>query len=53
MVKPNVPPTADFTTTCDYLACDFDASTSTDTDGTVDDYAWDFGDGQTGTGARH
>ena len=51
VVKPNVPPTADFTTTCDYLACHFDASTSADTDGTVDDYAWDFGDGQTGTGS--
>ena len=51
VVKPNVPPTAAFATTCDFLDCDFDATTSSDTDGTVDDYAWDFGDGQTGTGA--
>jgi PKD repeat protein len=51
VVKPNVPPTAAFTTSCDYLDCDFDATTSTDSDGTIDEYAWDFGDGQTGTGS--
>ena len=51
VVKPNVPPTAAFTTTCDFLDCDFDATTSSDSDGTVDDYAWDFGDGETGTGS--
>ena len=51
VVKPNVPPVAAFTTTCDYLDCDFDATTSTDSDGTVDVYEWDFGDGETGTGA--
>jgi PKD repeat protein len=51
VVKPNVPPTAAFTTTCAYLDCDFDASASTDSDGTVDEYAWDFGDGETGTGS--
>ena len=51
VVKPNVPPTAAFTMTCDFLDCDFDATTSTDSDGTVDGYAWDFGDGATDTGA--
>jgi len=51
VVKPNVPPTAAFTTTCDFLDCNLDASTSTDSDGTVDAYAWDFGDGATDTGA--
>ena len=51
VVKPNVPPTAAFTTTCDYQDCDFDATASTDSDGTVDSYAWDFGDGATGTGS--
>ena len=51
VVKPNVPPTAAFTTTCEYLDCDFDATDSVDSDGTVDGYEWDFGDGQTGTGA--
>jgi PKD repeat protein len=51
VVKPNVPPTADFDSTCDFLDCTFDATTSTDSDGTIDDYAWDFGDGGTGTGS--
>jgi PKD repeat protein len=51
VVKPNVPPTAAFTTTCSFLDCDFDAGASSDSDGTVDGYAWDFGDGETGTGS--
>ena len=51
VVKPNVPPTADLTVSCEYRACTFDATASTDPDGTIDDYAWDFGDGQTGTGS--
>ena len=49
--KPNEPPTARFGTTCDFLTCDFDATASTDSDGTVADYTWDFGDGGTGTGS--
>jgi PKD repeat protein len=51
VVKPNVPPTASFSTHCDYLACSFDATASSDVDGTITDYAWDFGDGQTGAGS--
>jgi len=50
VVKPNSPPTAAFTVDCDYLDCDFDATDTTDGDGTVEAYAWDFGDGKTGTG---
>ncbi|MFD0685144.1 LamG-like jellyroll fold domain-containing protein [Actinomadura fibrosa] len=50
-VQPNQPPVAAFTSSCDQLACAFDGSGSTD-DGTVAAYAWDFGDGQTGTGAK-
>ncbi|CAM3679135.1 PKD domain-containing protein [Nocardioides zeicaulis] len=51
VVRPNVAPTADFTMTCTYLVCDLDATTSSDSDGTVDDYAWDLGDGTHATGA--
>jgi PKD repeat protein len=35
---------------CTGLTCTFDGSSSSDPDGTVASYAWDFGDGQTGTG---
>ena len=47
----NVPPTASFTPACTGLACAFDASGSTDVDGTVVAYAWAFGDGTTGEGS--
>ncbi|MGZ4508079.1 MAG: PKD domain-containing protein [Blastococcus sp.] len=48
---PNQAPTASFTSSCTDLACTFDGSGSSDPDGTVASYAWDFGDGSTGTGA--
>lgn len=44
---PNVPPTAEFNATCTDLTCTFDASASTDTDGTITAYQWDLGDGLT------
>lgn len=44
-------PVADFTSACTGLSCTFDGSTSSDPDGTVAGYSWDFGDGQTATGA--
>ncbi len=47
---PNVPPTASFTSSVTNLSATFDGSGSSDPDGTVASYAWDFGDGQTGTG---
>jgi PKD repeat protein len=51
----NIPPAASFTTSCDLLTCSFDATTSTDSDGSIVSYAWDFGDGSTDTGrdAQH
>lgn len=46
----NSPPTASFTFSCTDLSCDFDGSGSSDSDGTIASYAWDFGDGNTATG---
>jgi PKD repeat protein len=44
----NSPPTADFTFAVTYLDVEF-TDASTDTDGTVGAWAWDFGDGTTST----
>lgn len=46
----NESPTASFTYGCTDLTCDFDGSGSTDSDGTIASYSWDFGDGSTGSG---
>lgn len=47
----NSPPTASFTYDCTDLACNFDGSGSGDSDGSIASYSWDFGDGNTATGA--
>ncbi|WP_212719536.1 PKD domain-containing protein [Blastococcus sp. CCUG 61487] len=47
----NQAPVAAFTAAVDQLALAVDGSGSTDADGTVAGYAWDFGDGTTATGA--
>jgi PKD repeat protein len=46
----NQPPSAGFTISGSGLAWSFNGSTSRDPDGTLSSYAWDFGDGTTGTG---
>ncbi len=43
------PPTASFTFSCSGLLCGFDASGSSDDIG-IQSYAWEFGDGATGSG---
>ncbi|WP_223692385.1 LamG domain-containing protein [Leifsonia poae] len=49
---PNQAPVAAFTSTVSNLSVAFDGSGSADPDGTVASYAWDFGDGTTGTGVN-
>jgi hypothetical protein len=49
-VDTNAPPVARFTYSCAALTCSFDAGASSDSDGSIAGYAWDFGDGVGGTG---
>ena len=51
VVRINNPPTASFTSNCTELDCSFNGSNSTDSDGTIVDYSWDFDDGTNGSGA--
>lgn len=46
----NQAPAAALTAECNALSCSFDASSSSDPDGTINSWVWDFGDGETGTG---
>lgn len=52
----NTPPSASITTTTSAgnvpLSVSFDGSGSTDSDGSIDSYAWDFGDGSTAFGLK-
>ena len=46
----NTPPTAAFTSACTQLSCSFNGGSSSDADGTIAGYAWNFGDGTNGAG---
>ncbi|WP_113841502.1 PKD domain-containing protein [Blastococcus sp. TF02A-26] len=48
----NAAPTASFTATPSGATVAFDATGSRDADGSIASYAWTFGDGTSGTGAR-
>jgi subtilisin family serine protease len=48
---PDTPPTANFTFSCSGLTCSFNGSSSSDMQGSIQNYAWDFGDGTSGSGA--
>jgi PKD repeat protein len=47
----NQPPVASITSQCTNLACSFDGSASSDPEGPIASYAWNFGDGGTASGA--
>ncbi len=46
---PNDLPTASIQVTCTALTCAFDGTDSSDPDGSIDSYDWDFGDGSAGS----
>ena len=48
---PDTAPTANFTFTCSGLTCSFNGSSSSDMQGAIQGYAWDFGDATAGAGA--
>ncbi|WP_223669947.1 S8 family serine peptidase [Kangiella shandongensis] len=48
----NQPPVADYSYSCTDLGCSFDGSSSSDSDGSIASYSWDFGDGNTATGSN-
>jgi len=50
VTAPNVAPTASFTASASGLTASLDGSASSDPDGTIASYGWDFGDATTDTG---
>ena len=49
-VSQNNSPTPEFSHQCTELKCDFDATASSDSDGDIVSYQWDFNDGNEATG---
>jgi Malectin domain/PKD domain len=47
---PDKPPVASATASCTNLSCSFNGSSSSDPDGSVASYSWNFGDGSVATG---
>jgi PKD repeat protein len=47
----NGPPSAEITYSCEERVCSFDGNGSTDIDGSIDSWSWDFGDGNSGSGS--
>ena len=47
----NIAPTAAFTSSCVALACTFNGTGSSDPDGSIASYAWNFGDSAAGSGS--
>ena len=45
----DIPPQSSFAAQCTQLSCSFDGSASSDLDGNVVSYHWDFGDGKSAT----
>jgi PKD repeat protein len=50
--NPNTPPVANVGSTCIALVCSFSSAGSSDLDGSIASYAWDFGDGGVSTEAN-
>lgn len=48
----NTPPVASFTSSCTGLACTFSGAGSSDADGSIVSYAWNFGDSFTSSGQQ-
>lgn len=48
----NRPPVAEFSSSCNGLVCSFNGSASSDSDGRITRYDWQFGDGRTASGAQ-